>query len=257
MYYPLQLPQKLDKEFSKHIAYSEEVIESLQDFAICLWEMQPRSSNKSEVTNIILADGCIDLLVYYDERAIGYSGCDKTNFTHKIHLPTRVFGLRLKPGAFEQLTNISAKDAMKGFQPLKTIDKNFDADFLFSLSFEESKKYVVNYLHRIIGYKAPNDFVTLFDELSKNPPHNAAELYQKLNYSPRQCQRLFIKHFGITPQMVLSVLRFQYCMGALLSEEATPSSILSLTSFYDQSHFINDFKKNLGLTPFEYLDLFK
>jgi len=257
MYYPLQLPHILDEEFAKHIAYSEEVIKPLQDFMICLWEMQPLSSQKTSVTNIILADGCIDLLVHYDKKIIGYSGLVKTNFNHTIDLPVRLFGARLKPGAFEQLTNISAKIGMDKFHPLITIDANFDIDFFFSLEIEECKKYLVDYLHRLIGYKAPNSFVTLFDKFSVNPPSTTVELCQSLNYSPRQCQRLFMKHFGITPQMALSVLRFQYCMNVMLSGNATPSNILELTTFYDQSHFINDFKRNIGLTPFEYLRLFR
>lgn len=257
MYYPLQLPHILGKEFPKHIAYSEEVVESLQGFMICLWEMKPLSAEKISVTNIILVDGCIDLLVYYDERKIGYRGMNKTNFNHKINLPGRFFGARLRPGAFEQLTNIPAKRGMEKFQPLKAIDAGFDTDFFFSLEFDECKKYLVAYLRHIVGHKTPNNFVALFNELSAIPPSTAAEFYQTLNYSPRQCQRLFMKHFGITPQAVLSVLRFQFCMDALFSGKATPSDILGLTDFYDQSHFINDFKQNIGLTPFEYLRLFR
>ena len=34
--------------------------------------------------NTILVDGCIDLLVYYDEKEIGYVGSDKTIFDHTI-----------------------------------------------------------------------------------------------------------------------------------------------------------------------------
>jgi len=235
----------------------EETIESLQDFVICFWQMKPRSSDKVSVTNIIVADGCIDLIVNFDDKQIGYAGMSKTNFHYTIDLPTRFLGTRLKPGAFEQLTKIPAKRAMDTFFPLNKIDANFDTDYFFSLQFEQASMYLKNYLQQLASNKTPNIFVGLFDKLSKSPPATTTALYQMLHFSPRQCQRLFMKHFGITPQMALSIIRFQHCLGIITFGQTTPNSILELTSFYDQSHFIRDFKRNIGLTPFEYLRKYK
>lgn len=257
MYYPVQVPYILNSDFSRHIAYSEKTVEPLRDFVICVWEMQPRSSEKTTVTNIIAADGCIDLVVNYDNKQIGFAGMSKTDFNFSIELPNKSFGARLKPGAFEQLTGLPATAAMDSFLPPETVFSDFDVDRFFSLSFEQAKAYLETYLQQIASHKAPNSFVVLFDELSNRPPLTATELYQRLNYSPRQCQRLFIKHFGITPQMALCVLRFQYCLSVLTSGRAEPSDILGLAAYCDQSHFIKDFKRNIGLTPFEYLRKYK
>ena len=257
MYYPIQVPYILNSNFSKHISYSEEVVPSLQNFVMCVWEMQPRSTERTSVTNVIVADGCIDLVVDYTNRQIGFAGMSKTNFHFTIELPTKFLGVRLKPGAFEQLTGLPAKKAMDTFLPLEGIDPNFDANDFFSLSFEQTKEHLNAYLHKFTGDKIPNSFVNLFDSLSKNPPSTTAELYQRLHFSPRQSQRLFMKHFGIPPQMALSILRFQYCLDVLTSGRAMPSDILGLATYYDQSHFIKDFKRNIGLTPFEYLRKYK
>lgn len=257
MYYPVQVPYILNSNFSRHILYSEEIVPSLQDFVICFWEMQPRSSEETSVTNVVLVDGCIDLIVDYDNRQIGFAGMSKTDFHFTIKLPTRFFGARLKPGAFEQLTELPAKSAMDTFLPLETADSNFDIDGFFFLSFEQAQEHLKTYLQQLASNKAPNGFVVLFDEQSDNPPSTTAEFYQKFHFSPRQCQRLFMKHFGITPQMTLSVLRFQYCLRILTSGRAMPGDILGLATYYDQSHFIRDFKRNIGLTPFEYLRKYK
>jgi len=253
MYYPLQIPNILNKELPQYISHTEEIIKSLQDFVICIWQTKPLSKQKMPATDVILTDGCIDLVVLCDSKEIGYSGMSKTNFNYTYDLPATAFGARLKPGAFEQLTKISAKKAMDVFLPLNTIDASFDSSHFFSLKYEEAIEYFINYLQKLIGNKTPNKFVTLFDELIKNPPSAPTELYDKFNLSPLQCQRYFAKHFGIAPQTVLSIIRFQYCLGILTSGEATPSEALELAAFYDQSHFIKDFKKNIGLTPFEYL----
>ena len=38
-----------------------------------------------------------------------------------------------------------------------------------------------------------------------------------------------------------------------MSSDAKPNDILDATTYYDQSHFIKDFKKHIGLTPIEYI----
>ena len=103
MYYPIQIPYVLDKEFSESIKYSEEIIPNLKDFVICFWEMQPLSNVEKTVENIIVADGCIDLVVDYDGKRIGFAGMSKTDFNFKINLPAHSMGARLNPVRFMQL----------------------------------------------------------------------------------------------------------------------------------------------------------
>ena len=257
MYYPIQVPYILNNSFSQHIQYTEEVVTALQDFVICIWEMTPIYPEKKAIQNVIAADGCIDLVVGYEDGYIGFGGMSKTNFHHIVQTPTKFFGARLKPGAFGQLTGLPATEAMDKFIPLKKIDPAFDTDSFFTLSFKQAKEHIKGYLYQLVRHKEPNPFVQMFDKLSLSPPPTATDLYQVLRFSPRQCQRLFMKHFGITPQMALSILRFQRCLDILTSSKVKPRDILEDTNYYDQSHFIKDFKRNIGLTPFEYLDKHK
>jgi len=67
------------------MAYSEEIIESLLSFIICLWQVKPLSSHEISTTNIVLADGCIDLVASYDNKIVGYSGKSKTDFNNTIN----------------------------------------------------------------------------------------------------------------------------------------------------------------------------
>jgi len=142
---------------------------------------------------------------------------------------------------------------MDVFLPLETIDTSFERNYFFLLEYEKSKKYLIDYLRLLINGKTPNNFVSLFDELSESPLPAVMELYEKFNSGSRQCQRSFLKHFGITLQKVLSILRFQYCADKLISKKSKPNGILGYADFYDQSHFIKDFKNNIGMTPVECL----
>jgi AraC-like DNA-binding protein len=251
VYYPVQIPFILNRQFAEVVRYTEEVSQALGDFVICFWEMTPLTERRIEVDNVIVVDGCIDLVVEYGNRQIGYAGMSSTEFHYKIDSATSCMGARLKPGAFHQLTGLPAGAAMDTFLPLGMVDKAFDADAFFALPFEQAKVRFREYLGALVNDKAPDDFTLLFDTLSQLPPVTAGDLYDHFHFSPRQCQRLFAKHFGLTPQMVLCLVRFQKCLETLANGKASPSDILNVTTYYDQSHFIKDFKRNVGLTPFE------
>jgi AraC-like DNA-binding protein len=251
MYYPIQIPYILSKAFAESIRYTEELVPALQDFMICLWEMQPASELKTTADNIIVADGCIDLVVDYYKRQIAYCGMSKTEYNSKINLPAYLFGARFKPGAFYTLTNIHATEAMDTFVQINEIDMNFDVDAFFRLSFNEAKIFFKDYLSTLIHGKKPDWFTSFFDKLSNNIPDSVSEIYRILNYSPMQCQRLFKKHFGLTPQMALCIIRFQKCLEIMTSGNVGSNDVLSVLNFHDQAHLIKDFKKNIGLTPLE------
>jgi AraC-like DNA-binding protein len=257
VYYPVQIPFILNQHFAEAIRYTEEAPHSLEDFVICFWEMTPLTKQEIAVDNVIVTDGCIDLVVEYDSRHIGYAGMSKTEFHYTIDSATRCMGARLKPGAFHQLTGLPASAAMDTFLPLETVDKTFDSDAFFALSFKQAKVRFREYMGTLIGDKIPDTFTLLFDALTQSPPATTEDLYNQLHFSSRQCQRLFAKHFGLTPQMALCLIRFQKCLEILTSGKATPRDILDITTYYDQSHFIKDFKRNVGLTPFELMRHYK
>ena len=83
------------------------------------------------------------------------------------------------------------------------------------------------------------------------------------------CQRRFIQLFsaqvGLTPKLLLRVLRFQRARAkaeaidtrrlACCEQEPAPNwaVLASACGYYDQSHLINDFQEMSGLSPAEYL----
>jgi AraC-like DNA-binding protein len=166
-------------------------------------------------------------------------------------MPSCLIGARFKPGAFHAITQIPANKAMDEYIPLNSFDKDFPMDLFFNLPFSEAKIFFSDYIGKLINGKKPNKFIALFDDLNKNIPCSVSEIYQKLNYSHRQCQRLFIKNYGLSPQMVLCIIRFQKCLEIIISGKKKPKEALEISNYYDQSHFINDFKRHIGLTPQE------
>lgn len=257
MYYPIQIPFILNRDFTQNMKYAESPAPEYGGFVICFWEMQSTNNTKLSVTNVIVTDACIDIVVAFDEKKIGFAGSSKTDFNYEIVTPARFMGVRLIPGAFHQLTGLSASAAMDTFLPIEEVFDDFSCGQFFSLPFEQAKERFKEYVFNKTQGKTPDRFTVLFHSLSETAPATTSELYNALHFSPRQCQRLFLRHYGITPKMVLSIVRFQKCLQILTSPKARPADILSISGYYDQPHFIKDFKRNIGITPLELVRLYK
>ena len=84
-----------------------------------------------------------------------------------------------------------------------------------------------------------------------------AQLVRRVGLSPRRLIELFTNQAGMTPKRFCRVRRFHHALDRL---HASPSRTLHLADlalacgYYDQAHFIRDFKEYSGLTPGEYLD---
>jgi AraC-like DNA-binding protein len=68
--------------------------------------------------------------------------------------------------------------------------------------------------------------------------------------SRRHIDRLFARYLGIPPKTVGRVLRFQGALRALMSEPAGPlADVAAAAGYFDQAHFIKDFKRMSGGVP--------
>jgi AraC-like DNA-binding protein len=250
-YYPIQIPFLLNENFKRNVSYSEALCPDIANFAICFWEMKPNTNPNQTVENIILPDACVDLLVDVGEKVIGFAGMKKTEFHYPIVSGSSSFGFRLKPGAFQCLTGLPAEIAMDSFVSLRDFDMAFHTNKFFALQPMEQMSFLKEYLFDLAENKKPTEFMELFDSLYANTPDNVSEICQMLNYSQKQCERLFKKYFGLTPKMILSILRFQSALRILTSVNVTQCDILRIKGYYDQPHLNKDVKQSIGLAPLE------
>ena len=75
------------------------------------------------------------------------------------------------------------------------------------------------------------------------------------NLSKYHLLRSFTRETGITPYSYLETLRIDRAK-ALLKAGETPANVALATGFWDQSHFSNTFKRQIGLTPGQYRRVF-
>jgi len=70
----------------------------------------------------------------------------------------------------------------------------------------------------------------------------------------RQLERKFLKQVGVSPKQLGKVIRLQSALKMLLNEETESlTSIAYKSEYYDQAHFIKDFREFTGISPGEFL----
>ena len=76
---------------------------------------------------------------------------------------------------------------------------------------------------------------------------------QKIGYSQKHFSDLFRKSVGVTPKAYLKIMRFQKALRTIdAAGDIDWATVAAECGFYDQSHFINDFKHFSGFTPEQY-----
>jgi AraC-like DNA-binding protein len=81
-----------------------------------------------------------------------------------------------------------------------------------------------------------------------------SRVLDRIGYSQRHFNQLFADEVGLTPKRFLRVRRFQRVIASIAGRDSVEWANLALRcGYYDQSHFVHDFRSFCGLTPAAYL----
>jgi AraC-like DNA-binding protein len=86
--------------------------------------------------------------------------------------------------------------------------------------------------------------------------HNIRRIYHNI-FTDRHIRRLLLKYLGLSPNLYSRIIRYQKSLHLLSSnpEENLAEMAVSL-GYFDQSHFIKEFKRFHGETPVEFIRRF-
>lgn len=180
-------------------------------------------------------------------------GVVETVFRTTIRGRGAVVGARFRPGGFAARFDVDASTFTGRVAPLRaemTTDTTDLDDDIGAASVS---------LDRLIGARHDLDptFVTLtrlIDRVREDGRlHRVEQVMQHSPWSARTTQRVFRRYVGVPVKWVLCRYRLQQ---AALEIESTPhvdfADLAVRLGWYDQAHFINDFRAMLGTTPGEY-----
>jgi AraC-like DNA-binding protein len=78
---------------------------------------------------------------------------------------------------------------------------------------------------------------------------NIEDVASKYGVSSRYLQKLFLEFTGLTPKLYHKITRFQKSLILTGNRNESLTSIAYLSGYFDQSHFVRDFKSFTGVPP--------
>ncbi|MBX2816209.1 MAG: helix-turn-helix domain-containing protein [Saprospiraceae bacterium] len=231
----------------------------LADDIYCFWHLYTPQPVSDSFQYRIVADGCIDLI--YD--SLQHEGPFIMGFHHRYtqyDLGHRFHycGVRFFPGAFPLCMQVNAESLADQFQELVAVHP--DLAHQLKTPFEEIDSPDDDL--RVVA-NAFSDWLEVRQKLSKdhrffdalNMIYNQAGVVNLLEdirtgLSPRQLRRVFHYYVGASPKAFCQVVRFQSILAAKPSSNSLRNNRLFYgEGYYDQAHFIKEFKRFYGVSP--------
>ncbi|MCI8759917.1 MAG: helix-turn-helix transcriptional regulator [Clostridia bacterium] len=256
MYYPKQIPYLLDREFQENVEYIEHTIKELENYCMCIWTMKSKKILNKTISNNILPDACIDLVIDFSNHTICFAGFSKETENFQLNKQIDYMGVRLKPSIFYLLYNIEADKIMDHEIPFCDIEKKINLEDILTLkNTNERITYLTNYLLQKAKGKKEMLFMEVVDELYKNPKEQTVmDISKKFGYNERHLYRIFKTNYGVSPKVLLNILRLHLCLTLILEKNMDLIDIALFCGFYDQSHFIREIKKYTGISPLKIIE---
>lgn len=102
----------------------------------------------------------------------------------------------------------------------------------------------------------PHPAITLATEIFDASPASLSveDVADRTGYSQRRFSELFREQVGLTPKQYARISRFQKVLDSISRRDNIDWIDITFTAgYYDQSHFIRDFRQLAGCTPTEYM----
>ena len=215
-----------------------------------------------------MADGCSELIFQYKGGFLEYTPikaylraqhCQHKRLT--LGESIGLFGVRFYPYSLHQLLGIPADELTNKVYDVNTISgPNMDSlveQILLSSRHDERIKLVCDFVTGILSDKKLDPIYTLVRQvIQKEGLVNMREMHEQSRLSLRQFERRFKAVSGFTPKYYCRIIRFigtkrKYVTGRY----KTLAELAHACEYYDQSHFIREFKEFSGMQVHEYFNL--
>ncbi|MDB5003709.1 MAG: hypothetical protein JWQ34_1934 [Mucilaginibacter sp.] len=87
-----------------------------------------------------------------------------------------------------------------------------------------------------------------------SPDNNFGHIASKHGITSRYLHKLIYQHTGLSPTSFNKINRFQFSLNLVAKNEQPLTTIAYHSGYFDQSHFIRDFKLFTGVTPSAYAE---
>ena len=247
----------------------------LTTFIKCYWTLEsPKDDTPSKQT--VIPDGCMEMIFHYGDLYKQYTENGNCIIQPKCFVigqltklleiestgKTDIFSVRFHPEGFLPFATIPLKKMENTAFSLEEIFGNDGIDIeqkmLNTNSPTEKIKLIETFLlNRLTDNETVDRIVKSAVEtiLTANGQLTIDELSKQTSINRRQLERKFSASIGLSPKQLSKTIRLQVTLKILLNKNFTSLTALAYENeYYDQAHFIKDFKEFTGLTPKEFYE---
>jgi AraC-like DNA-binding protein len=242
----------------------------------CYWTLEVPAEYDSQKQRIV-PDGCIEMAFILGEDIKRYTSADEYILQPRAMLlgqtlepfyiePTgyvNTFAIRFYPYGFANFVNEPIKNLANKETPLASLfegksAKELEQRIINAKDVKQRIQIIERFLLERLNERSTveNIVKTTVDAILSTKGNLSIKAFLKDDLSKRrQLERKFAQQIGVSPKQLGKVIRLQTALKMLLDEDKESLTNIAYESdYYDQAHFIKDFKEFTGTNPKEFLE---
>lgn len=243
----------------------------LFDFIKCYWSL---TAPATEERQRIVPDGCMEMIfhcgdLYRQYLPDGSSIIQPRCFvfgqiTQPLEIAptgdTNIFAVRFHPNGFLPFATHSIKEMENRTTDLQTLFEDLGSELgdkvLNAAATNERIHLIESFLLAQLQTQETTDRIAALSVqtlLQLNGQVSVDELADQVQVNRRQLERKFATVIGMSPKQLAKIIRLQATLKMMEEERFDSLTELAYENgYFDQAHFIKDFKEFTGVTPSEF-----
>lgn len=232
---------------------SAELAAYVEQYWYVTWDLRGQKAHLQE--NI--PHPCVNMV--FEKNKSRIMGLVSKMYQYKMVDQGAIFAVKFHPGGFYPLYKKSIAQITDQTRPLTDIFSHAAdtlIDSVLTATDLDSKIHIVeNALLNLSTKPAP--FLASLMAIIKaiETKHNitkTADICRQFSISSRTLQREFNRYLGISPKWVIRKYRMHQALSEFENDTGNWQQLVSNLGYFDQAHFIRDFKAMTGVTPGKY-----
>lgn len=231
----------------------------IEHYWVVRWDLRGQAPYRQ----VILSYPNVNLAFERDHHGIftGIYGVPRTTYSRLLQDEGVALGIKFRPGGFypfwkQPVSRLTGQ--IFSFRDMFGIDVRAIEERIFA---EENGAKMALVAERFLRELLPerDENVKLINEIVQTAIDDremvkVEDMVRRFGMNKRTLQRLFSRYVGVSPKWVIQRYRLQEA-AELLEKGAVPdwAKLAQDLGYYDQAHFIKDFKAIIGKSPEEYV----
>lgn len=246
----------------------------LSKYIRCYWTLESSETTPPVSKEKIFPDGCIELVFHYGDLFEEYKTGDTSDVQPRSFIYGQiekfieikatgkigVLGIRFFPNGLKPFVRFNINEITGNavaVQDLWGKDGEIIEDKILNAPPIEQKIFLLEaFLISKLNNTGANDIVVerCVDSILRSDGNvTIKDLAFQLNIGRRHLERKFVSSVGLSPKLLSRITRFNNTLNLLEHKQFSSLTMVAYEGgFYDQAHFIKDFKDFTGLNPKEY-----